>query len=253
MQKSLKIPILILLLCAGAGYFVFYFTKTGDKNPAENNTIKKNPADELLSENSEALKKAENFNDMTVRNIDDADHVLGNLNAPVQIIIYDDFDNEFSADYYRTIRQVADNFGDKVAVAYRYFPMRSHQNSIIAALAAECAGEQKLFWEMAEKLFGAKSENKLDAENISIITKDIKLEQAKFDACLADKKYMDKIQASVTEADSINVTGAPTTFINKIPYPGAMPFDDFKDSSGLERKGLKSVIEAEIGKTEIKS
>lgn len=244
MSKTIKTSIIIfvLLICAIASYFVFIGQKKATLNPDEKNIIKKDAAEELLDSNAEALKRAENTNDGLVRKIDDTDHILGDINAPVQIIIYDDFDNEFSADYYKTIKQTIEAYGEKIVVAYRHFPMRSHANANIAALASECAGEQGKFWEMAELLFAARSADKLNEDTINSSAVELQMDKAKFDVCLTDQKISDKIQASLTQADNINVTGVPTTFINSVPYPGAMPFEDFTDSSELERKGLSNII-----------
>ncbi len=133
-------------------------------------------------------------------------------------------------------------------IAFRHFPIRSHQSSVIAALAVECAGEQDLFWEMAEKLFNAKLEEKLDEENIFILAEGAGVNKDDFSECVQTEKYLEKIQNSIVEADAFNVTGAPATFINSIPYPGAYQFEDFTDSTGRDRKGLKSIIEELLGK-----
>src|SRR3989339_1507272 len=236
--SKILIFVSIVFICAIASYFVFIGQKKATLNSNEKNIIKKDAAEELLDSNAEALKKAENTNDGLVRKIDDTDHILGDINAPVQIIIYDDFDNEFSADYYKTIKQTIEAYGEKIVVAYRHFPMRSHANANVATQASECAGEQGKFWEMVELLFTARSADKLNEDTINSNVVELQLDKAKFDACLTDQKISDKIQASLTQADNINVTGAPTTFINSVPYPGAMPFEDFTDSSGIERRGL---------------
>lgn len=245
--SKISIIVLVLLVCGVASYFIFFGKRIDMMNPVLQNVVKKDPADDLLKNNADALKNAENTDNNLVRKIDDTDYVLGDINAPVQIIIYDDFDNEFSAGYYQTIKKVIDIYGEKIAVAFRHFPMRSHPYANISAIASECAGEQNKFWEFAERLFMAKSEAVLSEDSIDAIAQELKLDDKKFKTCLSDQKISDKMQASVDEASNLNVTGAPTTFINSIPYPGAMPFEDFEDSSGLERKGLESIMKDLIG------
>jgi len=241
-------------LTAFAGLFLValiaplaYFSFRAKPLPAPLAPVKTDLSVKALSENKEALAFASNARENSpIKKINSEDHVLGKPEAPVQVIVYDDFDNEFSPDYFKTIKRATEEYGEKIAVAYRHFPMRSHQNSIIAALAAECAGEQDFFWELAEKLFAAKTAGVLGEESIRAAAGELKMDIVGFEACLTGGKYSDKIQKSSIEADSINVIGAPTTFINGIPYPGALPFENFKDSSGLERKGLKEVIGEEL-------
>jgi protein-disulfide isomerase len=49
------------------------------------------------------------------------------------------------------------------------------------------------------------------------------------------------------EGRNAGAIGSPTVFINDRPLPGAVPFADFKDSSGAAREGLKTIIERELG------
>lgn len=246
--KFLKIliAVFVLLLCAAAIYFNLLTSKNAEKK-VENADIAKDPAGELLSANKQAIQGVDSAKSDTVRALAESDYLLGDLSAPVQIIIYDDFDNLFSVEYYQTIKQVKEIFADKVVVSYRPFPMRSHANALNAALAAECAGEQGLFWEMAEKLYSASSTGLLDQENINLSAAALALDQVQFQECLTTQKYLEKIENSIAEAQAINILGVPTTYINNIPYPGAMPLEDFTDSADIARKGLKSIIEEITG------
>ncbi|MEA1963178.1 MAG: thioredoxin domain-containing protein [Patescibacteria group bacterium] len=246
--SKISISIFVLLLCAVVIYMAFNARKIKIDNQdlVSFGNNQGEPASQLLAENNQALEKAKTAKNKIVREINDTDYVLGDFNAPIQIIVYDDFDNQFSADYFLVLKEINNYFEGKIVIAFRRFPMRSHQNSIVAALASECAGEQDLFWEMAEKLFNAKREEKLNEENIFVLSKAVGVNEDDFSECMRTEKYLEKIQNSIMEADNFNVIGAPTTFINSVPYPGAYQFEDFVDSAGIDRKGLKSIIEAEL-------
>jgi len=243
-SKISKISILIsvLLLCAVVIYAIF-----NEREIKTDNYEKQ--AGQVQEKNSNVLDKAKTAENKIVRKINDTEYILGNFNASVQIIVYDDFDNQFSADYFLALKEVSSYFDGKIAIVFRHFPMRSHQNSIVAALASECAGEQDLFWEIAEKLFKAKAEGELTEEYIFILGEDAGVDEDAFAECMRTEKYLEKIQNSITEAKGLNVIGVPTTFINSIPYPGAYQFEDFVDSAGIERKGLKSIIKDELAKS----
>ena len=241
-SKISKILILIsvLLLCAVVAYITFNTTREIKTDNQEKQ------AGQFLEENNQALEKAKIAENKIVRKIDNTDYILGDFNAPVQIIIYDDFDNQFSADYFLVLKEVNNYFDEKIAIVFRHFPMRSHQNSLAAALAAECAGEQDMFWKMAEELFKAKTEEKLNKEYIFVLAESLGVNKDDFDECMRTEKYLERIQNSITEADNLSIIGVPTTFINGIPYAGAYQFEDFVDSAGVERKGLKSIVEDEL-------
>ncbi|MCK4539853.1 thioredoxin domain-containing protein [Candidatus Parcubacteria bacterium] len=247
--SKILILIAILLLCVLIVYAIFNLREIEINNQdlSGSGNSQEEPASRLLAENNQALEKAKTAENKIVRKIDNTEYVLGDFNAPIQIIIYDDFDNQFSADYFRVLKEARSYFDEKIVIAFRHFPMRSHQNSIIAALASECAGEQDLFWEMAEKLFKAKTEEKLNEENIFVLAGEVGANKDDFNECARTEKYFKKIRDSIAEADDFNVIGAPTTFINGVSYPGAYQFEDFVDSSGKERKGLKSIIEEQLG------
>ena len=251
-SKVSKILILISIFLLGVLIVYAIFSsreiKTENQDLTGLSDIQDKFASQLMAENSQALEKAKTAENKIVRKIDNTEYILGDFNAPIQIIIYDDFDNQFSANYFQVLKEVNSYFDKKVVMVFRHFPMRFHQNSIIAALASECAGEQNLFWEMTEKLFNAKTEEKLNEENIFVLAEEAGVNKDDFGECLRTEKYLKKIQDSITEADDFNVIGAPTTFINNIPYPGAYQFEDFVDSTGMERKGLKSIIEEELTK-----
>ncbi len=72
------------------------------------------------------------------------------------------------------------------------------------------------------------------------------LDSEKFDKCVSDEEYKDKILAQISEADSFTIIGTPTSYVNGKILTGATPWEDFVDSAGFERKGLKSVIEGEL-------
>ena len=66
----------------------------------------------------------------------------------------------------------------------------------------------------------------------------------------AGEKYKDKIQAQMDAGSNFGVTGTPGNFINGEPAPGAVPFEDFTDSTGRQRKGMRSIIERHLWETE---
>lgn len=203
-------------------------------------------AEEMKKSNEGIIKDAMNQSSGSLKKINEDDYIMGDIDAPVQIIVYDDLDNEFSADYDKYLKEASDYFGDKVVVAYRNFPMRSHANSLLDALAVECAGEQGSFLEMRDAILANKDSEVIGGYDFAKSAEELGLDSDKFKSCLDEEKYIDKIQASIDEANLLNVIGVPTTFLNERMLPGAYQFEDFTDSANIERQGLKSIIEEEL-------
>ncbi|MEI8360624.1 MAG: thioredoxin domain-containing protein [bacterium] len=198
---------------------------------------------------SEVLGKDEIVKIKTIEPISATDHVRGDANAPVQIIIYGDFDCPSTALFSEIINQARKEFGNKIVIAFRHFPLSTaHQTALPAAIAAECANEQGKFWEMSDEFFKATAKNQLFSERFSFMAKNLKLNTQKFDACYKAEKYKDVILAQAEKAKQFGVIGTPTTFVNGQVVNGATPMDDGKHGDGSYMEGLRSIINKQLQK-----
>ncbi|MFH1583162.1 MAG: thioredoxin domain-containing protein [Candidatus Falkowbacteria bacterium] len=186
--------------------------------------------------------KAPGNNGQTAVPINIADHVWGDIKAPVQIIVYSDFECPFCARFAATMKVIKENFKDNVAITFRHYPLLGHPEAESAAEVAECAAEQGKFWEMHDKLFADNVAGRMSVEQFKQDAADLGLNQEQFNQCLDSGKYNDKITAQIAEGNKAGVTGAPTIFVNGDIYPGAYPFEDFTTPDGRQEKGMKSII-----------
>jgi protein-disulfide isomerase len=224
-------------------YFVYQQKKDlVSQNQLNTDTIKKDDTETIKDENSKAVSDATTAAIQTVAPIIKDDHYLGFLDAPVQFIFYGDFNCPFSTQFYDTIKEIQKNFSDKVAIAFRHFPLATHSLAVPAAIASECASEQGKFWEMYEKLYAENKTGNLNTEQFKLDAIDLKINTEQFNKCLSDQKYKDKIEAQMIAARSYGVTGTPASFINGQPLPGAYPYEDFTDSQGVKQSGAKTII-----------
>ena len=78
----------------------------------------------------------------------------GKTGASVTIIEFSDFQCPFCARAHPTVKKVFADYGDKVALVYKHFPLVSiHPRAQKTAEAAECAKDQGKFWEFHDQLF----------------------------------------------------------------------------------------------------
>jgi protein-disulfide isomerase len=161
-----------------------------------------------------------------------ADWIKGDQNAPVTIVEYSDFQCPFCGAFYPTMQQVMADYQGKVRWVYRHFPLTSiHPNAEPAAEASECAGEQGKFWEFADKMFtNQDSESPAFYESTAVA---LGVNKAKFDACLAAKKYVSKIQAQAQGGASAGVNGTPGSYViskngTVQQIQGALPYASVK-------------------------
>src|SRR3989338_2093696 len=101
-----------------------------------------------------SYKNPTSVNSQELLKIIENDWVKGNKEAKVTLIEYSDFQCPACGAYYPVVKQLNEEVGDKIVIAYRNFPLRQvHQNAQIAAQAAEAAGKQGKFWEIHDMLF----------------------------------------------------------------------------------------------------
>jgi hypothetical protein len=83
------------------------------------------------------------------------DHIIGNIDAPIVIIEYSDYECPYCKGFQATIKQITNESNGKVAWVYRHWPI--HQNSFAKLVAAECVAKIKgndAFWKYSDLLFG---------------------------------------------------------------------------------------------------
>ena len=164
----------------------------------------------------------------------DDDPMLGDEDAPVTIVSFEDFQCPFcKRSFDQTFPMLKKNYIEtgKVRYIYRDFPLPFHTEADEAANAAECAGDQDKFWEMHEMIYKNQQEWAGNSQAISIFkgyAKDIGLDTTKFDSCLDSRKYDSEIQNDMSDGNSYGVSGTPTFFINGISLVGAQPYSEFE-------------------------
>ncbi|MSS86092.1 MAG: disulfide bond formation protein DsbA [Thaumarchaeota archaeon] len=172
----------------------------------------------------------------------DNDPIIGQINAPITIIEFSDFQCPFCAKFHiETLPLIMNEYinNGQVKLVFRDFPIQSiHPNAVPAAVAAECANEQEKFKEMHDILF--ENQNEWSNQNIDnvIITFNqyatkIELDDKKFDSCLKNGKYIEEIKKDLDEGRAYGISGTPGFFIGNeqigfIELKGAEPFENFK-------------------------
>ncbi|MES2223524.1 MAG: thioredoxin domain-containing protein [Patescibacteria group bacterium] len=98
------------------------------------------------------------------------DHIMGDTNAPVKVVLYSDLECPFCKSFHQTMQQImASSYGTnkQVAWVWRNFPLKQlHSKAPKEAEGAECAAElggNDAFWKFIDKINEVTpSNNKLD-------------------------------------------------------------------------------------------
>ncbi len=91
--------------------------------------------------------------------VSEVDHSKGNPESQIALVEYGDFQCPACGAYFPILKQVEQEFGDRIAFVYRHFPLRQiHANAENAARASEAAALQGEFWGMHDMLFEKQGE-----------------------------------------------------------------------------------------------
>ncbi len=167
-------------------------------------------------------------------------------NAPVTVVVFDDFQCPFCARMYVTLfNLVMNQYRDRVRVVYKDFPVsaETHPWSVRAAEDANCLLAQKpdAFWAFADFVHThlqqmnalydegkAKGTPLAAADDVtSTVAQKEGLDDAKLRACMAapDRKA---IQASLDEGHALGAGATPTVYVNGERLEGAYSTDQLR-------------------------
>ena len=150
----------------------------------------------------------------------------GPAKAPVTIVEFSDFHCPFCRRVIPTLAQLESQYGEKIKLVFRDFPIESlHPGAIKAHEAARCANEQGKFWPFHDKLFAGPSTS--SPELFKGLAKEVGLDAVAFDTCLGSGKYQAAIRQDIEEGTRAGVSGTPAFFINGRLISGAQPLEAF--------------------------
>lgn len=193
----------------------------------------KTPAPELASQNPPNPPQKATLDVLT----SNSSPILGSKDAPITMIEFGDYQCFYCHKFFNnTESQIVQNYIDtgKVKMIFKDFTIIG-QDSVTAANAAHCAQEQGKFWEYHDALYNNWSgENTGWASTTNLVqyAKQVDLNQNQFNQCMTQSKYMQVVQGSVSDANTLGLTGTPDFFIiapdNSVTkVVGAEPYEVF--------------------------
>ncbi len=231
------IGVLMLLLGLLGGYFGRPLITEGvEPTPISEveSDLEEDPNISLSEEDREAQKAV-----LMDTLIGEIRHFQGEADAPVTIIEFSDFQCPYCGDWSsETGKKIKEEYVEEglVRLGYWHFPFLGNQ-SVWAAEASECAGEQGAFWVYHDYLFGPESGGKgFDKQNLKEFAAALDLDTEAFNECLDSGKFSQFVQGQRGIAQQIGVSSTPSFLINGEPIIGAQKFPVFQE-----------VIEEELG------
>ncbi len=192
----LGITLSTIVLLAGA---VFFFSK--DTNPKSSTT----KADETIL-------------------IRDSSNKITSDSPKLTLVEFGDFQCPACGAFHPYIKQILNENSSQINFVFRNFPLPMHKNAKIAALAAESANLQGKYWQFHDLLYEKQSdwaETDNPKDYFKKYAQSLNLDLEKFETSLNDKSLSDKIQADISDGNTLNINSTPTFFIDGILFQGS--------------------------------
>jgi protein-disulfide isomerase len=163
-------------------------------------------------------------------------NTLGSPNARVKLEEFGDFQCPPCAAFHPILKQMHQEFGDRIFITFRNYPLvPPHNNAVPAASAAEAAGMQgkAKFWEMHELIY----EHQNDWKNLPDtrpmfegFAKQIGLDVERFKRDMAGEQVAQRIFLDGKRGRSLGVKGTPTVFLNgrELPFESVIVADKLR-------------------------
>jgi NhaA family Na+:H+ antiporter len=151
--------------------------------------------------------------------LEDIDHLRGERGAPLELVMFSDFQCPFCLGAQSVIRRVREHFSDRLVFAFRHLPIvERHPLAQLAAEASEAAAAQGDFWDYHDALFAAQP--KLSLETMLAVGRDLGLDAERMAAEIDSGVHRERIARDVASAAASGATGTPTFFVNGIRHFG---------------------------------
>jgi len=184
------------------------------------------------------------FENRPVVDVPAGGHARGPEDAAVTLVEFSDFDCPHCARLDETISGLLRAQRPDVRVIFKHFPLNSecnpaaqgtrHPAACLAAIAAECAGEQDRFWQYQHSLFA--QQGRFQRAELVSYARRLELDVGAFERCLDSDAARQRVESDAREGARLGVQSTPTIFINGRRVEGAPKADVLLDALTLARE-----------------
>jgi protein-disulfide isomerase len=151
---------------------------------------------------------------------------VGDINAPVTLVEYSDFECPVCKKLHDVLRGVLPNYAGKVRVVFKDFPLEQvHPWARTAAIAGRCAYQQdaKAFWKVYDLIYD--NQEVISAANawtkMADYAEQSGLNADAFKTCMASPEAAAAVDTSRENGQKLEVGSTPTVFVNGRRIVGA--------------------------------
>ena len=144
----------------------------------------------------------------------------GERGAPLELVMFGDFQCPFCLGAQSVLRRVRERLGDRLLFAFRHLPIpERHPLAPLAAEASEAAAAQGAFWEFHDALYAAQP--RLSRETILELAGELGLDADRVEGEVDAGLHRPRVERDLDSAERSGATGTPTFFVNGSRFYGA--------------------------------
>ena len=148
------------------------------------------------------------------------DHVDGPPDAPLELVMYGDFQCPYCAAAQSIVRRVRQRLEGRLRFAFRHMPLHDvHPDAQLAAEASEAAAAQDAFWPMHDHLYAARGH--LAFEDLVAHAAALGLDAERVRGELAEGVHAPRVARDERSAQAAGVQGTPAFFVNGVLHEGS--------------------------------
>ena len=147
------------------------------------------------------------------------DHVEGPADAPLELVMYGDFQCPYCAAAQSIIRRVRDRLDGRLRFAFRHMPLPVHPEAENAAQASEAAAAQGAFWPMHDALYAARG--RLSVDDLAAHASAIGLDGERVRREIAAGLHAERVARDDRSARAAGIAGTPAFFVNGVLHEGS--------------------------------
>jgi protein-disulfide isomerase len=154
---------------------------------------------------------------MPVPPLNQDDHVDGPADAPLELIMYGDFQCPYCSAAQSIVARVRKRLDGRLRFAFRHLPLHEvHPDAQRAAEAVEAAAAQGKFWEMHDALYS--NGGQLALEDLTALAGRLGLDVERFRAELIDGAYTARVERDAEGARAAGIAATPAFIVNGVHH-----------------------------------
>jgi len=144
--------------------------------------------------------------------------IMGNTDAPITILEWGDYQCTYCYKFHQnTLNTINSEFikTGKIKIIFKDFPLNGY-DSQLAAEASYCAHDQQKYWEYHNELYknwGGERTGWITRDSLIKFAEKIELNIEKFNECLDDNKYQNKVNEMYDFGKEIGIDATPSFLV----------------------------------------